>query len=242
MSTQAVVPRPDRRREQIFFSTMPVVIALIVAVGFVPTYTAGLKPPGLPFWVHLHGAAMTTWIALFAVQAWLVGGRSLRLHRRLGWLSIGLVAVMLPLGVATNALCIRRGAVPPFFTPATIMAGDDVSLLLFVGLYAAGVVLRRQGAWHKRLMLCATVLLSWPAIGRLWPLQHLGLGMEAILPGSLMLLILLALAGPGFDLATRGRVHPAYLWGVAVILTLQPLYSLVAASAVVHGAVRWLTT
>jgi hypothetical protein len=216
-------PGTDRR----FFTVMAGVVAVVVAAGFGPSYASSLAPPGLPFWVHLHGAVMTAWIVLFGVQAWLARRRSLTLHRRLGWLSIGLVAAMVPLGLATNALAIHRGATPPFFTPAQMMAADVLDLTLFAGLFTAAVLLRRQAAWHKRLLLCATVLLTWPALGRLIPLRALGLSM--IIPASVVLLIALALVGPLFDLTTRRRVHPAYFWGVGLIIAVQVLHNLVAA-------------
>ena len=222
-------PGTDRR----FFLVMALVIALVIASGFGPSYAASLPPPGLPFWVHLHGAIMTAWVVLFAVQGWLVGRRSLSLHRRLGWLSIGLVVVMAPLGMVTNAMAIHRGATPRFFTPAMLMAADALDLCLFVGMYSAAILLRRNGAWHKRLMLCATVLLTWPALGRFLPL--LGLGLSMIIPASIALLILLALVGPVYDLATRRRVHPAYLWGVGLIIVAQPLHGLLAGSPLIQG-------
>lgn len=231
---QGFGPGTDRR----FFMVMSLVVALVVLSGFGPSYASSLPPPGLPYWVHLHGAVMVAWIVLFAVQSWLVGRRSLALHRRLGWLSIGLVAVMVPLGFVTNAMAIHRGATPPFFTPAMMMAADGLDICLFLGVYAAAIRLRRNSAWHKRLMLCATILLTWPALGRLLPLRSLGLPM--IIPAATALLILLALIGPAFDLATRRRVHPAYLWGVGLIAAAQPLHGLLAASPPIQALARQL--
>ena len=227
-------PGTDRR----FFMVMALVVAVVIVSGFGPSYASSLPPPGLPFWVHLHGAVMSAWIILFAVQAWLVGRRSIALHRRLGWLSIALVVVMAPLGLVTNAMAVHRGATPPFFTPAMMMAADGVDLTIFVGLYTAAILLRRNGPWHKRLMLCATVLLTWPALGRLLPLR--GLGLPMIIPASITLLILLALVGPAYDLATRRRVHPAYLWGVGLIIAAQPLHGLLAGSPLVQGLAQRL--
>jgi len=217
---------------------MSLVIALVIVSGFGPSYASSLPPPGLPVWVHLHGAVMTAWVLLFAVQTGLVSRRAFSLHQRLGWLSIVLVAVMLPLGFLTNAMAIHRGATPPFFTPAMMMAADGIDLCLFAGLYAAAILLRRNGAWHKRLMLCATVLLTWPALGRLQPLRELGLSM--IIPAATGLLILLALIGPVFDLVTRRRVHPAYLWGVGLIIAAQPLHRLLAVSPLIQALARQL--
>jgi len=222
-------PKADRR----FFSVMALLVTLIVAAGFGPSYVSSLPPPGLPFWVHLHGAVMTSWVLLFVLQTWLIGQRNISLHRQLGWWSIGLVVIMVPLGVATNAMMIHRGATPPFFTPAGVMAADLLDLCLFVGLFVAAILLRRNGAWHKRLMLCGIVLLTFPAIARFIPLRSLGLSM--ILPVSSLVLVLLALVGPIYDLATRRKVHPAYLWGVGLIIAAQPLHDVLAATPLIQS-------
>ena len=234
--TDHAIADTRRRGDWTFFATMSLVVAAIVVAGFGPTYAAGLAPPGLPFWVHLHGAVMTSWIILFATQAALVRRRSLALHRALGLGSIGLVVVMVPLGIATDLLAIRRGATPPFFTPETVFAADVCNVLLFAGLFAWALIWRHRTDWHKRLLLSATILLSWPAIGRLHPLWHFGLAM--IIPLSIAMLVGLALIGPLHDLYRRRPVHPAYLWGLACTILLWPLYTWLAATAPVQAIVH----
>ncbi|WP_420137322.1 hypothetical protein [Sphingomonas sp.] len=235
MTHQAIDGRRSRG-EWTFFATMSLVVAGIVVAGFGPSVRAGFAPPGLPIWVHLHGAVMTSWILLFALQAALVRRRSLPLHRTLGYASIALVVLMVPLGIATNLLAIRRGATPPFFTDATMFAADLCDMLLFVGCYIWALLWRHRRDWHKRLLLSGTVLLSWPAIARLRPLG--ALGMDMILSLSVLALIGLMLAGPIHDLITRRRIHPAYLWGVAAAVILDPLYKLVALAPPVQAIVQ----
>ena len=57
-------------RERLFFSGMTVAFAVIVFIGFAPTYF--LRPlsdqPGLPWLVHLHGALFSAWILLRLIQ------------------------------------------------------------------------------------------------------------------------------------------------------------------------------
>jgi hypothetical protein len=221
-----------------FYTVMAATIAVVVAAGFGPSYTSSLAPPGLPWWVHLHGAAMTAWITLFAVQAWLVGRRDLKLHRNLGFGGLALAVAIVPLGFATTMLCARRGATPPFFTPAQMMADDMVDVLVFLALVSAAVVLRRRGEWHKRLLLCATVLLSWPAMGRL--VGHWGHSLAAVIPVSTALLLALALVGPIYDFVTRRTVHPAYAWGIGAIVLAQLVHTLLAASAPMAALAHWL--
>lgn len=207
---------------------MACVVGLVVGLGFGPTYTASLAPPGLPFWVHAHGGAMAAWIALFAVQSVLPAVGLQTWHRRLGWLSIGLVTVIVPLALATTTLAVRRGATPPFFSPAQMMAADSIDILLFAAFYAAAVGLRRRPDWHKRLLLCASVLLTWPAFGRIAALN--GVDLPWIIPVASVCLVGVASAGPVFDWVRARRVHPAYLCGVGLILAAQPSHALLAAT------------
>ncbi len=222
-----------------FFATMSIVVMLAIVAGFGPSYATSLVPPGLPFWVHLHGGVMATWITLFAVQIVLVRRRNHRWHRALGFASIALVAIMVPLGIATDVLAIRRGATPPFFTPAMMFSSDLTDILLFAALFGWAIAWRRRTDWHKRLLLCATVLLTWPAFGRLAPVHALGLAM--IVPVSLALLVALALVGPVHDLYRRRSVHPAYLWGVGLIIVAQPVHMLLARSALAQAVVVAVT-
>ena len=203
-------PEGDRR----FYTAMAVLIAAYVLYGFGRTYAAALAPPGLPFWVHLHGAAFTSWILLLIAQTWLVGRRDLALHRRLGWASCGLVILMVLLGVATTLLCVTRGAVPAIFTPGLMVALDFLGLIGFASLFAAAVALRNRAEWHKRLMLSATILLSTPAVPRFLPMAAFGKGAPLVILAFPLLVLSL---GAAFDLATRRHVHPAYGWGAATI-------------------------
>jgi hypothetical protein len=212
--TTIQAPRAAPAAGRGFYFAMALLSAGVVAFGFGRTYAASLAPPGLPWWVHLHGAVFTSWILLFGVQTWLAGRGELKLHRRLGWASVGLAAAMLPLGIATSALCVRRGAVPSFFTPGLMLALDLLGLVGFAGLFAAAVALRGRREWHKRLMLCATVLLITPGWGRVLPLAGLGAAAPLVLTG-----VVVGQAGLGvlYDLATRRSAHPAYAVGLAAI-------------------------
>ena len=212
MTSAEVGVRPVSGRR--FYTAMAVLIAAYVLYGFGRTYAAALAPPGLPLWVHIHGAAFTSWIFLFIAQTWLVSRRELALHRRLGWTSCGLVAAMVVLGVATTILCVRRGAVPPIFTPGLMLALDFLGLAGFVSLFAAAVALRRNAEWHKRLMLCATILLSTPAVPRVLPMATFGKTAPLVILAFPLFVLSL---GAAFDLMTRRRIHPAYGWGAATI-------------------------
>lgn len=219
-----------------FFTVMTVGLAAVFAAGFGPTYARGvLSAEGLPWWVHLHGAVMAGWVVLLVVQSALIRSGQRALHQRLGLMSIALIAIMVPLGSATNMMSIRRGAVPPFFTPAELFAVDQLDLLLFAGMFGWALAMRRNPAWHKRLLLSATTLLTYPAVARLGIVRHFGVDM--VVPISVSLVLAVALLGPLHDLARYRRVHPGFVWGAAIVFLAQPAHALLAASPPVKAIV-----
>jgi hypothetical protein len=145
----------------------------------------------------------------------LVRRGSLGLHRRLGWVGAGLAAAMIVMGLAATFFSIRYHRVPSFFPPPVFLVMNTLGILVFGGLVGAGVRLRRQAEWHKRLMLCATVSILGPGLGRLLPMGSFGAAAPLVMFG---VIALFAFAGPVHDLLTRRRVHPAYILGVATIL------------------------
>jgi hypothetical protein len=63
-------------------------------------------------------------------------------------------------------------------------------------------------------MLCGAVQVMTPGIGRLLPLPLMGTWILWSIWLVMMVYLSVAIA---YDLLTRGKVHPAYLWGVGVI-------------------------
>lgn len=221
-----IVERRRRyERDHIFFLSMAIALAVTVVGGFATQALAGrVDIPHVPFWVHLHGLVFLSWMVLYVTQNALILRGSIALHRQLGWLAAGLACVMLPLAATTASMAVRLGRTPPFFRPDFFLSLSILELAGFAGLTAAAIALRKRTEWHRRLMLSGTIVLSGPAWGRLLPMPLLGgWGEYAVLA---VLLLYLAV-GMIYDLRTRGRVHPAYLWGAgtiaATILLLQPL-------------------
>ena len=78
------------------------------------------------------------------------------------------------------------------------------------------LVWRRQTEMHKRLMLLATISVLDAAVAR-WPLAIMANGPVAFFA----LTDLYIVAAVVFDMASRTRVHPAYLWGGLLIVGSQ---------------------
>src|SRR6266700_2611446 len=87
-------------RERRFFAWLAVSIAILVFVGFSRTYYLHslFKTPKLSLFLHVHAAVMTGWIALFAVQTFLVVSQRTRIHRVLGPFVAGYAVFVVVMG------------------------------------------------------------------------------------------------------------------------------------------------
>lgn len=216
------------QRERRFFLGMAVAIAAIVLAGFGGYILVGISSFNAPWWVHLHAVTYMGWIALYLNQNWLIVRGETARHRMMGRFMAGWMVAMVIIGTALLfASVAAQRSPPPVFSAAMLFVMDEINVLLFAGLVAAGLALRRRSDWHRRLMLSATVSIIAPAIGRLTVLT-IGFSWPAIIVAQIALL---GAAGV-FDLRTQGRIHPALLWGAGGIaamgLVVPPLAELPA--------------
>ncbi|WP_139226902.1 hypothetical protein [Sphingomonas sp. OK281] len=207
--------------ERRFFLGMAIAIAVTVIFGF--TLNAArmhwtfLELPGQ---VHLHAAAFLAWILLYVVQNWLIVRGSIVRHRQLGVLGAIIAALMVVLGIVTTVAAVQQHRVPPFFPPGVFLVLDVLGILGFGILTAWAIALRKQAAWHKRLMLCGTILVMSPALGRILPMPLLGQFAPLAVFASMAVYVIVGMI---FDLRLRGRIHPAYYWGGGVLVVTNVL-------------------
>jgi hypothetical protein len=218
-----------------FYPAMALLLAAIVLFGFSHTIPFDLAPPGLPLLLILHALVFGAWVLLFIAQPALVAGRSIAMHRRLGWVGVVLACAMILLGGSAILFALRHKTLPPFYPPGLFIVRGLVGLGLFTGLLASAIVLRRRTEWHKRLMLCAAITVVGPGLERSLPLPLFGAAWPFVADG---VLDLIALIGPAIDLLARSRVHPAYLWGVGAIVAGQACVDLVAPTRIADFLVR----
>ena len=215
------------QQDQRFFRVMAISIAAFILFGFAQFALRGLANyQTAPIWVHLHGVAFVGWLALLVTQNLLAEKGSLALHRRLGWLGVGLAIAMVAIGLFATVKAVELHRVPPFFTNGYFLALGPVDVLTFALLVTAAIARRRNTQSHRRLMIAATVVLMEPALGRLLPMPFIGIwgpiGERAIQ---------LAVLGIGMrhDLRLRAAIHPAWYWGAASVLLAQLAISALAA-------------
>lgn len=107
-------------------------------------------------------------------------------------------------------------------------------MVLFAVFVAAALVCASWPEMHKRLMILATISILPPAMARLFFAVSVGIGpglrpsggpprtVENVLMSAIVadLLILAAIV---YDVRTRGRPHPVYVIGGAIVLAVQIL-------------------
>ena len=231
-------PKSSRRllRERLFFSGMTVAFAVVVFIGFAPTYflrSLSDRPP-LPWLVHVHGALFSAWILLLLVQTTLVAAKRTDLHRVLGVGGGVLAVLMIPVAYVVAISAARRFAAAD---PGTLkfLIVPMGALIVFPVLVGAALLLRRRPDFHKRLMLIATIELMNAAVDRLPGVFAAGLA--PFYRGTDLFLLALVI----YDGVTLHRIHSATLWGGLFLVSMQVLRVQLMGTSVWLTVAQWLT-
>jgi len=222
-----------------FYTAIAIALALTVFVGFAPTFylKAVFATPPLTALAHLHGVVFTAWMVVLIAQTRLVANGRIDMHRRLGIAGAGIAAAMIVVGLMTAIAAAARGFTPPNGPPPlAFLTIPFFDIVAFAGLVLAGLSLRSAPETHKRLMILATISIVDAAVARL-PVPF-----EMSPPVFFALADLFIVAVVVHDLATRGRLHRATIWGGLWIVALQVIRLLVSGTASWLGFARWLTT
>ena len=227
-------------RENKAFLVAHTALFAVVLIGFSRTFYFNRwfgQPPNDAALV-LHGAVLTTWFALTALQAGLATSGRRGSHR-----ALAVPAALVSLGVVATGTWINTRLALQVQSPASPLNMFIWANYLTLGAYAMllgfGVSFRGHPAFHRRLVLISSIAIVGPAFARLafWPL----LGGSGVAGGPLfavagMLLTLLALAG--YDRLAIGRIHKATWWGVAIIVLSIGIGTAVALSGLGFEAIN----
>ena len=224
MASTAQSTDATEQRERKFFLAMAILVALSVAPAFYVFFQAGFASFSAPWWVHVHAVTFMGWLGIFVLQSWLVAKGKVASHRSLGKMAAAYAVWMVVVGLILTPATLSAGRIPPFFTGPYFLALDWLNVVVFAALIGFAIRLRKQTDWHRRLMLCATIIVIAPAWGR-W-IVLAGFEMNAwsnIVP--LLGYIVIAAIG---DLMLRGTIHKAYYWGVGALLVFGGVTGLLA--------------
>ena len=246
--SQTMPQAPVRRvgsHDRAFYGSVAVLMALMAIVGFAPTFYLRLLSGGqtvsfgsgrpLTPLAYLHATLFTAWVALFIVQTALISARRVAVHRRLGVAGAILAAAMIVVGTMTALGAAKRAAGPPGIPPLVFLAIPLFDMVMFTTFITAALALRRNKEAHKRLMLLAYVSIMGAPAARLPGM--LPLGPLAFYGAAFVFLA----AGIVYDLVSRRRVHPAYVWGGTLLVASVPLRLAISGTATWMAIAQALT-
>ncbi len=196
---------PDR-----FFIWAAISFAVLAIIGFSRTYYLKtlFGTPALSGLIHIHAVIMTAWLVLLITQTLLIANRRLEWHRRLGICGAVLALLVVAVGMHATVMAteqeVRHHIVGRFHF---LLALNAANLLAFGALVIAAIAFRSRGAFHKRLMLMATLNLIAPALARIVLLFTHQPGVQIYFFYSCIVAFVIA------DTVVNRRLHPASLWG-----------------------------
>lgn len=229
-----------RRRTRRFYVGMAIAITITVFAGFSRSYflKSWYGTPELSRLLHVHGLVFTTWVLFFLAQAVLVATGRTYLHRRMGIGGAVLAALVVIVGTAVAITRVKTGVSPiPGVPPLAFLAIPFFDMVVFAVLVSTALYFRRRLEAHKRLMTLSMISLLAAPIARM--------NFLPLPPGpptffGLADLFIVALVV--YDLSTRGKVHPATIWGGLLIVASQPLRLMISGTAPWLAFASWLTS
>jgi hypothetical protein len=222
-----------RLRDRKFYILISILLATIVFAGFARSFFLNsyfLKLQLRPLFIA-HGIVFSTWIGLIIVQTFLISAKQVRIHRKLGYASIAIVVAMIVFGFVMAVDAARRGFTPtPEVPPLRFFAISFFDLINFTILITCAFLYRNKAEIHKRLILVSTVVILTPATARIvFLFSDNGVLFKAYGIDLAVLLICVL-----YDLYTRRKVHPAYLYAGGLFLVSIP------ARIIISGTDAWL--
>jgi uncharacterized membrane protein YozB (DUF420 family) len=163
--TTATWPARDDRRAALVWLGL---FWVFVGVGFgFDLHNYLHEQPAVPTIVHVHAIATTLWLLTATALVLMVETGNVRLHRRMGWFAAGLAALILVIApwseMSWQALNLQTpGALPPEFLSLAFSGVLCMALLL-----PWGILLRRNSAAHRRVLILATICISDAGFSRM---------------------------------------------------------------------------
>ena len=248
VSMTSMTSNPQRTDARWFYVWAAGICVLIAFGGFIPTYWAKMATgsfKGAPI-LHIHGMLFFSWTLFFFAQTWLVATGRTPNHRNWGLAGISLATAM--------AITVVLAAINSIKVATTIGMGDEArrftivslsAVVMFATFIALAIINVHRKELHKRLMLLAMIPLIHAAMARVFMVAFAPPDAKgpppvfvAIPPG--LFVDLLIVAAIIHDWRTRGRPHPVYLVGGAVLLAVQLLSVPISTTPTWMAIAKWV--
>ena len=228
-----------RRSDRRLYAAIALLFPIIVLIGFGPTYylKGAFNGPPLPnVLVHVHGALMTTWIALFIMQVFLISSKRVQLHMRLGIFGVVLAPVIVVVGSMTGIVSAAAGRGVPGTPPLAFLMIPIGDMVMFAILFAGAMYYRKSPREHKRLMLL-TVLNFVPAAFARFPFEAAGTP-----PFFYGVPDLLATVFVIYDTWKNGKVNKVFLAGTLLLIASHVIRLTLSGTDTWLRIAAWLTS
>jgi predicted membrane protein len=229
---------PGRKYDRPFFFTMTVLLAVVVAIGFAPTYylAGGFLAPLPSRIVHIHAVVFSAWMILLMVQTGLISAKQVAWHRKLGIAGFVLAIAMVVMVVLTAAgLAERVNGAPSMELVLGLLAVTFSDAFDFAVLAGFAYALRRDAAAHKRLIIIATACLTRAAFFR-W---HIAILFRQVYPAYAATYVFLLLLA-AYDFWSTRKIHRATIWGSLFLIVMGQLTRFIGPSAPWHSFAHWV--
>jgi len=202
---------PTKKTDRYFFLAFALYFLITQAIGFSHSSVERVaKEGGLPTIAIIHGTVGALWYMLFAVQAALITKKNIRLHQRLGQVSVPLVVAVFLTGI----YAIFRVNTPTEDIPFDLMK-SEVGLFTLGLIYATlGYRFRRRPHDHKRYYLMSMIMLSPAGIARL--MDAIGFQPSHVVVYILILFVVPLLTILAYDFFAYKKIFRGTLIGIGI--------------------------
>jgi hypothetical protein len=207
--------RDDRRAALVWLA----VFWIFVGFGFgFDLHNYLHEQPPVPKIVHIHAIATTLWLLIGTALILMIETGNVRFHRRFGWFAACYAALILVIApcaqVSWQAVNLQTpGALPPQFLSIAFTGVICMAVLL-----PWGILIRRNSAAHRRVLMLAIICISDAGFSRMMglfgPAPKSFIGTYLFYEGGNVLLILLMFLWDW----KRDRIMKQFLWGAFVVI------------------------
>lgn len=192
-------------------------IFVVVGFGF-DLHNYLHEKPAVPMVVHVHAVVTTIWLLIATALVVMVETGNVNLHRRFGWFAAGWAALVLVISPWSEMSLQALNLTTPGALPAQFLAIAFRGVICMAVLLTWGILLRRNAAAHRRVMMLATICISDAAFSRMVGLgiapPATFLGTYLFFEGGNVLLIVLMFLWDW----RRGRVMRQFLVAASLII------------------------